>query len=253
MSNKKTGILIIVILLIGLGIAVFLSQRQSNINQQASGSVNLNKASTIVKTANSDGTMGPQTSESNYSNQLPADKTGSLAILITDPPEIDSRPAFPTGLPQVLKSDNISKSPSYAFSNGVQAVNSLVVKIEKAEVHLADADKWETLKMDFPISLDLVQLQKGVIAPLGVTRLSAGNYSEIRLYIANATAVLPDSSIKNLTLSGYDRIIKLDNTFTITPRKNTTLVIDFDAQKSVNYDGSEFNLQPFVSTITGTK
>lgn len=264
LNGKKFAILVVLLLVVGVVITVIVSRQQTQTKQSASEIVNINKADSLTNTNNSDGTMGPQTSAGNFSNSLAESNTGSLIFMVTDPIQVTNKPSLPTRIPpaDAQKNQEISPSSANPTSNGPQSVSSLVLKIKKVEVHMAylddksgqkAADHWETLNIALPISVDLVQLAKGGVASLGLTKLAAGQYTEVRLYVLDASAILSNGTNVNLDILGKDNIVRVVQPFSITTGKNTTLVMDFDAGQSVVYNGGKYLLKPVVSRLLENK
>jgi hypothetical protein len=261
MTNRKIGFALLLILFFGLILAIFLARQSTQVKQQASGATNLNTAASIIKTNNPDNTMGSASYLGNYSNSLSKESLGSLTFSITDP--VLSNSAFPTHIPTVTPSSDTSTSQTNAsgYINGNQRVKSLIIKIVKIEVHLSKEgtssikpqDKWETLNLTQPVSMDLVQLVNGGIVNFTLTKLAAGNYSEVRVYIQSATAILENGKTVTLNTEGTNGTIRVVRDFQVQVNKNTNIVMDIDSQQSVFYDGSQFLLKPFVSDLFQNK
>lgn len=253
MSKKLLGILIFILLAVGVVAAVILSQQSTENRQHASSFNDLNAAEDITQINNADGTMGPPTWLGNFSNTLPSAYLGTLSFRITDP-EQGQRPTLPT----------------QAQGGGPQTVTSLTVVISKVEVHLArlgvpgaknsipsvtpgsdnnqQVDKWETLNIGGTKTVDVVALAKTHdFSVLGLTKLANGMYTEVRLYVSNATAVLSDGTPITLSIPGRANIIRVVEPFTIDSGKTTTLTMDFDAQNSVIKAGTTYLLKPVVA------
>lgn len=184
------------------------------------------------------------------------------------------------------KQNETTPQPSAAYqqspgsaAGGPQAVTSLKLTIKKAEVHLAhiglpgskneevtpspqihptgphlrtnqEVDKWETLKMDTPQTLDLVQLYTShSLAPLCLTKLVNGKYTEIRLYVSSASATLQDGTNVSLVIPGRNNIVRIVHPFAIDSSKISTLTVDFDAQNSVIKAGDQYILKPVVAKM----
>jgi hypothetical protein len=177
-------------------------------------------------------------------------------------------------------------------NNGPQTVTALTLVVTKVEVHLArlgvpgaknqvtptphvtgkpsgtpgprsdnDTDKndnqsvnkWEVLNIGGTQTVDLVQLAKTkAFASLGLTKLANGFYTEVRLYIKNATATLANGTKVDLTIPGKANIVRVVGPFTIDSSKTTTLSMDFDAQNSVIKAGSKYLLKPVVAKFNQT-
>lgn len=252
MLNKPTGIIIVIILLIGLVFAVVLLQQATQTKQRASEITNVNTGSQISDAKNPDGTMGPLDSKGNYSNDLLDSELGSLTFSITDPAQ---GPALPTRIPTVTGFTQNPKvsSNSPSVKQGTQTVKSLILTVKKVEVHLARSkDKnniWETINMPLPLSLDLVQLIDGGVVNLGLTKLAAGQYTEVRLYVQSAAATLEEGNVVNLEINGKDKVVRVVQNFKVEVNKNTNLIMDFDAMHSVVYTGNKYLLKPVVAKL----
>ena len=106
---------------------------------------------------------------------------------------------------------------------------------------------------------DLLQLQNGEFTLLAKAKLAAGDYTQIRLKITDAldandepkTYVMVDGEKHPLVVpSGTKSGLKLVHPFTIAS-DNTTLYLDFDAEKSVNQTGNgAYHLNPTIEVLT---
>ncbi|MEK7572900.1 MAG: DUF4382 domain-containing protein [Patescibacteria group bacterium] len=290
--NKKLGLGILALLLvIGIPLAVSSALKQTNWFNQASGPsdqamINLNSASEILSTVNTDGTMGPRTSYGNWSNSLPVFLKGKLVFAVTDPIQ-GQRPteSFRTQPTQVLPSqaqDNGRAGQTTpgqkGQENGPQAITALNLTITKVEVHIAyqgnpgsqanttpggqgrpsaspsqqgrAVDHWETLTITSPTTLDLVALANTNDFPtLGITSLAEGRYTEVRLYVSGATATITDGTTVDTEILGRDNIVRVVQPFTITAGQTTSLTMDFDAQHSVIKAGDRYLLKPVVARL----
>lgn len=293
----------ILVLLGGVAAGTYLSLTRTNTQQHASGFEDLNSADQITQTNNADGTMGPLTWLGNYSNRLPAYYLGSLSFQVTDPvqgkrpTELPTQaqqhvttptvvPTHPGGNPNVSTTPMPSVTGGASNSFGPQAVSSLVLSINKVEVHLAhlalpgqrdneqpaitgkpsisptphqqtnqDVDKWETLNLPLnpatgTVDVDLVALAKSHnFSVLGLTRLAGGRYTEIRLYVKSAKATLQNGQAVTLTIPGKANIVRVVQPFVIVSGKTTTLSMYFDAQNSVINAGGNYILKPVVARL----
>lgn len=145
-----------------------------------------------------------------------------------------------------------------------QDLASLTITISKVEVHLArldeiapkykyptskKADHWETLDIGEPQTVDLVDLAKGNVSTLGITKLAAGRYTEVRLYISSASAVLKDGTPVTLTIPGRNNIVRIIHVFQVKAGENSDLTMDFDAQNSVIEANDIYILKPVVAKM----
>lgn len=302
---------IVAVLLVG-GVLVTTVATNQNTEQKSHASVfnDLNTSFAITQTNNPDGTMGPVDYTGNFSTTLPESYLGSLNFQVTDPPQrkrendkndnqqislMPSEHVLPTqaegqadnkeningNSPTVSEKQDqgIPNSSKNTSQGGPQSVSSLVVTINKVEVHIAhiglpgekhetekvtptnlpntpstksnqDVDKWEVLNIGGVKTLDLVSLAKTKsLASIGITKLVNGRYTEIRLYIKNASATLQDGTKVPLIIPGRANIVRIVQPFVIDSSKTTILTIDFDAQNSVVKAGSDYLLKPVVAHL----
>ena len=141
------------------------------------------------------------------------------------------------------------------------------VTVEKVRVHqsssASDADAgWSDLTLATPRRLDLLDLTNGVLEELGSMPLAAGQYSQVRLVLADntgagsaaiANAVQPTGGAVTAlaTPSAQQSGLKLQAHFEVAAGQLSDLVLDFDACKSVVKAGNsgKFILKPVVSVV----
>jgi hypothetical protein len=315
-NYKHTLIIFVIAVAVGIPIAVYSMLQQTQTQQHASTQFSdINTAFAINKTNNTDGTMGPMTFESNYSNTFPSTYMGTLDFQVTDPPQAhqntngkgstewsknhpgkynantnsDSNKTLqPTSSDTGSTSTHNAKNITNTAQDGPQTVTSLFVTISKVEVHLAKVglpgsthtvneaatvsskintsgqsntakgtnnqliDKWETLNIKDPKTVDLVYLANSHnLSSLGLTTLANGLYTEVRLYVFSAYATLQGSeSPVQLVVPGKGNIVRVVQPFVINSGKPTTLVLDFDAQNSVIKAGDQYILKPVIAHMT---
>jgi hypothetical protein len=137
------------------------------------------------------------------------------------------------------------------------------VTVEKVRVHTSatagDSDAgWQDLTLASPQRIDLLTLNNGAQLDLGTTQLPAGDYQQIRLVLADnagtnppANSVQPNggAEVPLKTPSGQQSGLKLLAHFTVQPNQTTSLVLDFDACKSVVFAGNsgQYLLKPVMS------
>jgi len=150
-------------------------------------------------------------------------------------------------------------------------VSSISLIISKVEVHRAaegeaivdvnetletnetDTEGWITV-LNESKSLDLIKI-KGVEEFLGEKILLTGKYTQIRLEISDGSITFYPSNTSTATykLKIPSKKFKLVRGFTIEPNKTTTLVFDFDAEKSIverdSNIGPEYILKPVIQLI----
>jgi hypothetical protein len=138
------------------------------------------------------------------------------------------------------------------------SISSLVLSISEVKVHTASTTETETEQSDGQETnetggsgwitvvgsntVDLIQV-KGVNDLLGETSLAPGKYTQIRLSVSSATAVI-DGVSHTLTISS--KSIKFIHPFEIADNKTTSLIIDFNADNSIVQAGDKYILKPVV-------
>lgn len=232
--------IVLTLLVLGVVASVSVVSQKTQTQQQASEAVNLNSASEIDSTINPDRTMGPGTSQGNFSNLLPSAYLGRAVI-------------------------------SVQGSNDSPEATNLELTISKAEVHLVrlfvpgtsndattegingrrtnqNVSKWETLqlngKSDAPAVL---KLEKGLTSPLGDTNIAGGKYAEIRLYVSKARAELLSGTEIDLVIPGGGDIIRVARPFNIFASNTTSLILNLDIKNSIIKQGEIYVLKPVIS------
>ena len=94
-------------------------------------------------------------------------------------------------------------------------------------------------------TFDLIAI-KGVSAMLGSINLDVGKYTQIRLYLTNATVTI--NGVKQ-SLKIPSGVLKLVHPFTIKGGDTLTLTLDFDAEKSVHQAGTQYIMRPTIKII----
>ncbi|MGH6626722.1 MAG: DUF4382 domain-containing protein [Burkholderiaceae bacterium] len=139
------------------------------------------------------------------------------------------------------------------------------VTVEKVRVHqsstASDADSgWSEIPVSPARRIDLLTLTNGVLTELGSTPLPAGNYSQIRLVLADnsagnptANAVQPTggAEVALRTPSAQQSGLKLQTHFEVASGQTADLVLDFDACKSIAKAGNsgQYNLKPVMAVL----
>ncbi len=140
-------------------------------------------------------------------------------------------------------------------------ISSLVLSISEVKVHIAgneteteqsggqetnetDGGGWTTVVGSKTV--DLIQV-KGVNDLLGETSLDPGKYTQVRLSVSSATAVIDGVSH---TLTIPSGTLKFIHPFEIENNKTTSLIIDFDADNSIVKAGDKYILKPVVRIST---
>jgi hypothetical protein len=133
-------------------------------------------------------------------------------------------------------------------------VTSIVVTVTKVDAHVASAG-WVTLA-NTTQTIDLLKLQGGTWASLGVTQFPAGHVTQVRLYVTDAGpnyVVTPDGVQHPLTVpSGDESGIKIIGGFDVAACETGNITLDFDGHNSIfthpvgTGAGDEWILRPVI-------
>ncbi len=148
----------------------------------------------------------------------------------------------------------------------VQNVSSLILTVSEIQVHNAVQDTstetpvvnetgteenesavsgWITVNSQ-PVQFDLISV-KDLKDMLGENNLAAGTYTQTRLVITSAQAVVNGQQV-NVTVPS--NIVRFVRPFEIQPNKTTSIVFDFDADKSLVMTGDgKYVLKPTVKLV----
>ena len=134
-------------------------------------------------------------------------------------------------------------------------VTEIVVTITKVTAHVAGGGGWVTLA-DQTATVDLLKLQGGTFAQLGVTQVPSGRITQFRLYVKESGpnyVTTPDGAQHPLTVpSGPQSGIKVKGGFDWAACANGNVTIDFDGKKSIFVHpkgagaGDEWLLRPVI-------
>ncbi|MEO7338933.1 MAG: DUF4382 domain-containing protein [Caldimonas sp.] len=166
-----------------------------------------------------------------------------------------------TGSPSTLGTLDLSLSDAPAC--GYDAVN---VTVQKVRVHgsssAVDNDSgWSEVVLNPARRVDLLTLTNGVLESLGQTTLPPGKYTQLRFVLAPndganpfANSVVPTGGNETAltTPSGTQTGIKVDVDIDVVAGQTTSVVLDFNACKSVVRRGNsgQYNLKPVISATT---
>lgn len=130
-----------------------------------------------------------------------------------------------------------------------KGVTAVVIKASNVQVHASGAadDQWVTVLTD-PPAFDLVKAS-GVNVLLGTSNITSGNYTQVRLDITDVTLTVNGQQVKATVPSDK---LKLVGNIQIVDGKQTSVSLDFDAEKSVVEEGQgRWALKPVVKLIVG--
>ena len=130
-------------------------------------------------------------------------------------------------------------------------ITEALVNISRVRVHYAGTHQNDTNGTWVNISnetqtFDLIQLQN-VTDVLGEVNLSAGWYTQIRLYVDKALVTI-DGIQHDLKIPSKN--VKLITPFLVEDNETLVLTLDFDVQKSVHKTGSDkYIMKPTIKVI----
>ena len=123
---------------------------------------------------------------------------------------------------------------------------SVNVIFSEISAHIDSA--WVNVMVD-PTNIDLLQYSNGETFLLASEEIDPGHYTQIRLKIDSAYVTIDgmthELSVPSATKTG----LKFGPQFTINEGSTYTLVIDFDANKSIKRNGQGYSLQPHIRII----
>ena len=135
-----------------------------------------------------------------------------------------------------------------------ETVDQMRVTISGVEISQSK-DSWLTL-IDSPQEVNLLELQNNVFITLGVKEIHAGTYEQLRLILdvsepENNAIVYTDQDPQPFEVpSGGQTGIKIIEPIVVEVGKTTSVLLDFDAQSSVNELGNgDLLLSPTIKIL----
>ena len=128
----------------------------------------------------------------------------------------------------------------------------MFVTISEVEVAAADGG-WITLSAQ-PQRFDLLTLQNDATALLGGANLEPGSYGQVRLIVDSSSVVLGGVETPLTIASGAQTGIKVDIDTDIAADASYTLLLDYDAAKSIKTTGNGYLMTPVITikSLTAT-
>jgi hypothetical protein len=124
--------------------------------------------------------------------------------------------------------------------------NSVNVVFREISAHI-DSD-WVQI-LNEPEDIDLLQYSNGETFLLASEDIDPGHYTQIRLIIDSAYVTIGDTSEELTVPSSAKTGLKYGPQFSIEEGSTYTLVIDFNADKSVVKNGQGYALKPHIRVI----
>ncbi|MFZ2814850.1 MAG: DUF4382 domain-containing protein, partial [Rhodoferax sp.] len=143
---------------------------------------------------------------------------------------------------------------------GFDEVNVTVTKVRVHQSSSAGENDggWTDITLSPAKKINLLDLNNGVLMPLGETPLAAGHYSQLRLVLDPNTSnglvnsVVPTGGVETalVTPSAVQSGIKLVNEFDVASGQRVDLLMDFDACKSIVKRGNGvYALKPVIRVV----
>jgi hypothetical protein len=127
----------------------------------------------------------------------------------------------------------------------VDEVNVTFDSIEVAKYE-GDQEHWVTVTSSVQ-TFDLLSLQNGVVADLGLAELSTGTYGQIRLHLIDSWLVIAGEEHDLFVPSGAESGLKLNHSFEMQVGVETEILLDFDAGMSVHRTGAgQWMMRPVI-------
>jgi len=128
----------------------------------------------------------------------------------------------------------------------VEGLEALNITISKIELHLTGAEdaNWIVF-LEEEKSFDLMKLHH-LTDLLGEKTLAAGKYTQLRLEVKSASAVIDGNSFEVEIPSDE---LKLAHQFTIDEKKTTELILDFSSESLIKA-GDKYILKPVIKVLS---
>jgi hypothetical protein len=124
-------------------------------------------------------------------------------------------------------------------------------------VGIRNAEGYATTLVSYPYSYDIARLIRGRYISLTFSsryreyvEIDAGDYSRILLLLAQVNSVVRDSITDTLLIpNGTPVVYELEQDFTVLPGQDVTIIVDFDASRSINWESQPYELIPSFKTF----
>ena len=152
---------------------------------------------------------------------------------------------------------SLTDSPSCGYSN-------VFVTVEKVRVHQSAsandaASGWSEIVLSPAKRVDVLTLTNGVLEGLGQLPLTAGQYQQVRLVLAENGSGAPANALRLeptgpdialATPSGQQSGLKLIRPFTVEPNRVSDLILDFQVCDSIVRRGNgTYALKPVIQIL----
>lgn len=126
------------------------------------------------------------------------------------------------------------------------SVTAVHVTIDRVEAHIDG--EWKVVTA-IPKGFNLFDLMKAEVV-LGTASLPVGHYTQVRFF-PSAASVTDGAGTHNMRIpSGLQTGVKVNLDYDILPDRVTTILLDFNAAKSIIKQGNgQYQMQPVVSGV----
>ena len=116
---------------------------------------------------------------------------------------------------------------------------------QEQEKEMGTRSGWITIDIsDDMATFDLLEV-KGIEEFFGSSEVAAGKYTQVRLIVEKAEVAVDNGEPEEATVPSGE--LKIVRPFTVEGGETTSLIIDFDAERSVNFTGSgKIHVKPVV-------
>lgn len=133
------------------------------------------------------------------------------------------------------------------------AFDNINIVVTRVEIHKAGADSnsgWFVINNN-EATYDLLKIRNGASAVIGNKFVDEGHYTQIRLILGAGSNVVVNGIVFSLNVpGGVETALKLNHNFYVNADIVYELMLDFDAEKSIIYTGSEnYKLKPVIRLI----
>ena len=155
----------------------------------------------------------------------------------------------------------------------LETVNAVNVTLDRIILfgHAGMEGDGDGIEMDRPnveggegLTLNLLDFQNGATVTIAALEVPAGDYQKIRMYVREASLVMPDPTDPELEMEVEMMIdvpsgkVDIPVSFSVTGGEETDVVLDFDAELSVQVNetsggNKEFILRPVIVPVGVTQ
>ena len=158
---------------------------------------------------------------------------GKVEIRVTDAPPADNITSVMVTVSKVEIHRVLAEQEQQKVQSGD---NQTGQKVQAGDNQTLPGE-WLTINIPAGANaFDLIKI-KGIEQTLGADMVPVGKYTQVRLIVDKIEVALGDGKLKPATVPSGE--LKLVHPFDISASQPTTIVLDFDADKSVNVTGKD--------------